>query len=122
MNPYQDYQKQAIETMTGGEMIVALYDGAIKNLNLALVHIDQRDINHSHQSLVKAQDIIRYLDCTLNDDMEMSANLHQLYDFFINELVQANMKKDKQRIEPLIPMIKELRDAFHQADKLTRMR
>lgn len=119
-NPYQKYQQQSVMTMTQGEMLKKLYDGVIKELSGAVVYIDQKDYVHTNMSLQKAQRILNHLKVTLNFKYEVSSNLSSLYDYFISQIVQANMKKDPKLLEEIIPMVAELRDAFVQADKNAR--
>ncbi|MGL5977946.1 MAG: flagellar export chaperone FliS [Erysipelotrichaceae bacterium] len=121
-NPYATYQQNSINTMTPGEMVVALYDGAIKQVNLAITHIEGRDAQAAHTSLIKAQEIILYLKQTLNFEVDMSNQLGALYDFYLEQLLQANMKKETKPLQDILPMLVEMKQTFAQADRLTRMK
>lgn len=120
-NPYSNYQQQSVMTMTGGEMLVKLYDEVIRQMNIAKRSIADKDIAATNLSLQKCQRIINYLDNTLDDRYSVSASLSSLYEFFIRQLVEANIKKDDALLDDIIPMIAELRDTFVQAEKLSRM-
>ena len=50
----------------------------------------------------------------------ISNNLEQLYVFFYNETVKANIHKDCATVKKIIPMVAELRDAFTQISQMTR--
>lgn len=119
-NPYQKYQQQSVMTMTQGEMLRKLYDGIIKEINGAILYINQKNYTDANNSLQKAQRILNHLRTTLNFKYEVSNNLSSLYDYFINQIVQANMKKDTALLDEVLQMVTELRDAFVQADKNTR--
>lgn len=120
-NPYDNYKQQSVMTMTRGEMLVKLYDEVIRQLNSACRSIQEKDIAATNQSLQKCQMILNYLDNTLDKKYEVSASLSSLYDFFIRQIVSANMRKEASLLVEILPMITELRDTFVQAEKLSRM-
>ncbi len=119
-NPYASYKTQSIATMTQGEMINALFEGLQKNLNFAMAHMDHQDYAKTHTCLMKSQDILQYFISTLNPAMPISQNLLAMYEFFINQIVDANVKKEKKFLEDILPMIDELKETFVQADRLSR--
>lgn len=121
-NPYASYQAQAIETMTAGEMINALYEALIKQINFAILHMEEQSIAGSHQALIKAQDIVAYLHQTLNMEIPVSQSIVPYYTFFQDQLILANLKKDKQTLEGILPLIVQLRDVFNLADRMSRTR
>lgn len=119
-NPYASYKTQSIATMTQGEMINALFEGLQKNLNFAMAHMGHQDYAKTHTCLMKSQDILQYFISTLNPAMPISQNLLAMYEFFINQIVDANVKKEKKFLEDILPMIDELKETFVQADRLSR--
>ncbi len=121
MNPYLKYKEQSVMTMTPGEMVVRLFEEAIKQLTMAHSAINNHKIETANSSLLKSQNIIRHLRSTLNMQYEISNNLAMLYDFFISQIIQSNIKKDTQPIDDIIPMLTELKDSFAQAEKLARI-
>ena len=60
-NPYQEYKKQAVLTMTQGEMVVKLYDECLKMLNAGIVYIQDKNIEMCNKSLKKAHEILNYM-------------------------------------------------------------
>lgn len=120
-NPYATtYKAQNVLTYTPGEMLTALYDGAILNLNKAMIAIDAKDIMGANNTLIKAQKIVRYLNATLDMNYPISKDLRKLYTYFDERISEANMRKEKAHIEEILPMIAELKESFTQADKLSR--
>lgn len=120
MNPYEQYKKQSVMTMTQGQMLTKLYEEIIKQLNGAIVYINEKNVVKSNEALQKSQKILNYLKATLDHKYKISDNLESLYDFFIQEIVHANIKKDIKPIQDVLPMIEELRDTFIEADRLAR--
>lgn len=119
-NPYNRYAQQSVMTMTHGEMLAKLYEGLIKNMNLAVKGIEENDITAANISLKKAQKIINYLLATLDRKYEVSNNLAALYDFFNYQLIMANVKKSTTPILEVVPMVEELRATFIECDRLAR--
>lgn len=120
VNPYQQYQRQSVMTMTQGEMLTKLYDEVIMQMGGAKICLKEKDLSGVNNALQKAQRILFYLKSTLDFKYEISGNLDALYDFFIERTVQANLKKDAAMLDEIIPMIEDLRDTFVQADRNAR--
>ena len=120
VNPYQQYQRQSVMTMTQGEMLTKLYDEVIKQMSGAKICLTEKDLSGVNNALQKAQRILFYLKSTLDFKYEISGNLDALYDFFIERIVQANLKKDAAMLDEIIPMIEVLRDTFVQGDRNAR--
>ena len=120
VNPYQQYQRQSVMTMTQGEMLTKLYDEVIKQMSGAKICLTEKDLSGVNNALQKAQRILFYLKSTLDFKYEISGNLDALYDFFIERTVQATLKKDAAMLDEIIPMIEDLRDTFVQADRNAR--
>ena len=115
-NPYNQYKQTQISTANQGKLIVMLYDGAIKFLNIALDNMSPRTYDVVNNNIIKAQDIITELLLSLNMDEggEISQNLFNLYMYFKKQLLEANMKKDPEIINQILKLLKELRDAWDQ--------
>lgn len=104
-------------TMTPSDMLIALYDGLLKELafaNEAFKTADYVAINHHLQ---KSQAILRHLQSSLDFQYDISNSLNSLYDYFLRVTIQANIKKSPEELEDIIQMIGELRDTYVQADK-----
>jgi len=120
-NLYKTYKQQSVMTMTSGDLLIALYDGLLKELSQAQNSFKHNNYTEINSSLKKAQLMLGHLKNTLNFDYEISNNLAALYDYFIEVIKKANLKKDPAGLEDVTQMIAELRDAFYQANKKTRM-
>lgn len=120
-NPYAKYATQSVMTMTKGEMLSKLYEALIKNLRLSVIGIEQNDVISTNTYLKKAQSIITYLVSTLDRKYPVSNNLMALYDFFNRQIIEANVKKDAQILNEIIPLVEELRATFIECDKRARM-
>lgn len=119
-NAYSAYKKQSLSTLTPMEIVVKLYDEADRQMNRSVAFIDNKNYEEANKALQKTQDIVNALRSVLDMSIEMSKNLDALYDYFNRQLLAANVKKDVTIINELIPMFKELRDAFSQVANMPR--
>jgi flagellar protein FliS len=107
-------------TASPGELTLMLYDGCLKNLKLAKIHIETKDFLKTNVVLQKAQNIICELMRSLDMNYPVSKQLMQLYDFLMDALVWANVKKDIGKINEAIDLVSELRDTWQQAILINR--
>lgn len=113
-------------TMTQGEMLTRLYEGAIKFLNLAIREFEKdkrtsENVISANKSLRRAQDIVKYLDETLNRKYDVSKNLARLYEFFDRQIMRSLIDGDSKPIREIVPLIDDLKETFIQADKMARV-
>jgi len=106
--------------MTQGEMLVTLYDEIIKRLKKGKILIEHQDYTNAETELNRVREIVAYLDSALDRKYEVSANLSQLYRFFDYQTVRVVAGRKTEIIDELIPLIEEMRDAFKQADVLSK--
>jgi len=120
-NAYSEYKKQSLSTLTPMEIVVKLYEEAEKQMNRAIIHIEEKNYAATNKELQKAQDIVNALRSVLDMSIPMSKDLDALYDFFNRQLIFANMKKDTKMIKELLPMFADLRDAFAQVAAMPKV-
>ncbi|HSV55510.1 MAG TPA: flagellar export chaperone FliS [Magnetospirillaceae bacterium] len=122
-NPLSAYRETRVKTASPGQLIVMLYDEAVKQCDIALdlfgkdVHRNPQLIEGVHRALSKVQDIITELTAALDFEAggEIAQNLFSLYLYFNRELLAADMDKDGSRIQALRGMLGELRSAWASA-------
>ncbi len=119
-NPWQSYRQVATKTAPPGQLVLMLYDGAIRFLNLAIAGFDLEDPLEFHQTinnnLIRAQDIINELNLSLNMDVggEFAQTLRGLYIYFDRLLQESNTQKDQAGILEVAQRLKTLRDAWSE--------
>lgn len=118
-SPIQQYKEQAIRSMTSGELLVLLYDEAIKNLNVALLLLEKNDEENYINCLKKSKDIFYYLSNICNPKYELSSDLIAMYQFINTELMSAEINKDRKYIDEILPIIKDMRETWNEANKIT---
>jgi flagellar protein FliS len=112
-NPYKRYRQTQVETAGPLELIIMLYDGAIRFCNQAKLAIEEKNLNQANQMLQRAQDIIDELNINLNMEAgEIAVNLRSLYQFISTKLVEANIKKDLTLLNQMIALLTDLRSSW----------
>lgn len=119
-NPYAKYKQQSVNTATPEELTLMLYDGCIKFINIAKIAIEEKDYQTAHKNILKAEDIITEFIVTLNMEYEVSKNLKELYVFYYNLLVEANLKKDISILEEVKVFVVDMRNTWKEAMILAR--
>ena len=119
-NAFSAYKKQSVTTLTPGEIVVRLYMEAERQLNRASYYIPLKNYEETNKALIKAQDVVNALRASLDMKIPISKNLDSLYEYFNREIVEANVKKDKAKVDALIPMLAELREAFAEINSMPK--
>ena len=115
------YRANAVGSAKPENLVVMLFDGAIRFLGAAIRafdHEDPLDFNLTiHTNITKTQAIIRELNNALDLDNggELGQNLTSLYNYFDQRLQEANIHKDRAIIEEILARISELRDAWNES-------
>ena len=116
-NRAEAYQRQGVLTASPAELIVMLYGGCIRQLKLGILAIEKKEYERANNAMQKAERIIGELASSLDMRFEMSENLMKLYEYMVEEIVSANREKDAARIEPVVSLLLELKDAWAQIAK-----
>lgn len=113
-NPYEQYQKNKILTATPAEVTLMLYEGAIKFCNIAIMAIEQNDMEKAHTNIRKTQRIIEEFRNTLDRKYPVSEDFDRIYVYVLRRLFDANIKKDKETLEEVNMHLRSLRDTWKE--------
>lgn len=108
---YDQYRQTSIQTAPPEQLIVMLYDGAIRSLEQAKLAIQSG--KDPGEAIAKAQDIFAELAASLNLSAgEIAGNLAQLYNFWIQRLFQAQIHREVTMVDEVNTMARDLREAW----------
>ncbi len=115
-NASNAYLQTQVTTTSQGDILVMLFDGAVKFMNRAKDLLAVRDMAGKGIALSRALDIINELDSTLNTEKggELAKNLHNLYTFCSNRLLMANLRADAAIVDEVLTVISGIRAAYAQ--------
>lgn len=116
-NAYAQYNNNKVLTASPAELTLLLYEGAIKFCNIAMMGIEEKNIQKAHNNIKKAQAIIEELQATLNHSYKVAEDFDNVYRYIYDLLVQANMHKDKEILERALTEIRGMRDTWKEVMK-----
>jgi flagellar protein FliS len=104
-----------VDAASPHKLIALLYDGAIKSVERAKLHIERGEIPQKCEAISRAtaildQGLAGALDMEAGG--ELSQNLRALYQYMTNRLVQANLKNDVAALDEVTKLLGELSSAW----------
>jgi flagellar protein FliS len=116
LNPYQQYRATKVETAGSVDLVVMLYQGAVRFIRLGIEAMERTDPKAAHANLVRAQDIIVELLGSLNREEggQIAVQLANLYDYCFRRLVTANVRKDPEPAREVVGILRDLGTAWQQ--------
>lgn len=117
-NPWKSYRQIATQTAPPGQLVLMLFDGAIRFLERGLAGFDIADPAEAnmtvHNNLQRAVDIIRELNVSLNLEQggEFAMTLRRLYDYFDRRIWESNVQKRPEGVREVVQHLTVLRDAW----------
>lgn len=112
------YREEHVSGLSQKELILMLYDGAIKFSSAARDAIEKKDFATSYISIVKARDIVTELLCILNVEQggDVAANLQRLYIYVIGRLTEANFTHEIPLLDNVLTVLGNLRSGWAELD------
>ena len=122
-NPYQKYKQTSVLSATKEQILLMLYEGAIKFTKLAIKATEEKRVADRGHNILRAFDIIMELNATLDHKVggELSLQLEQLYTFMMDQYTKANINADPEPLKANVKILENLYDGWKQAiDKLKK--
>lgn len=120
-NAYQAYNNSKILTASPAELTLMLYEGAIKFCNIAIMGIEENNIEKTHNNIIKVEKIIAEFQATLDEKYEVSKDFQNVYTYLQQRLQEANVKKDKEILEEVLGHLRTMRDTWKEVMRLNKL-
>ena len=111
---YAQYNNSKILTASPAELTLMLYEGAIKFCNIAIMAVEKKDVQKAHTNIVKVENIINYLQSTLDMKYPVAQDFDRIYVYLQQRLTQANMKKDPEILNEVCEHLRSVRDTWKE--------
>jgi flagellar protein FliS len=113
------YKRTSVETASREQILLMLYQAAIKNCKKAIEAIEQRNIPKKGEYIGKLQDIIVELSNSLDFNVggDVAKELESLYDYMMYATTQANIKIDKEPLDGVLRVLNTLYEGWSEAVK-----
>lgn len=116
-NVYAQYNNNKVLTASPAELTLLLYEGAIKFCNIAMMGLEENNIQKTHDNIKKAQAIIEELQSTLNHSYKVAEDFDNVYHYIYSLLTDANIHKDKETLERALNEIRGMCDTWKEVMK-----
>lgn len=112
----QAYLQTQVTTTTQGDLLIMLFDGALKFLARAKESMAAKDYAQKGILISKALDILAELQGSLNSQKggDLAENLKKIYLLCSSKLLMANLKMDSNLVDEVVRILTGIRDAFSQ--------
>lgn len=120
-NPYAQYQNSRILTASPAELTLMLYEGAIKFGNMAVMGMQQKDIEKAHINLKKVQRIVAEFRATLDMKYPVAQDFDRIYIYLEQRMTEANLTKDPEIMEEVVRHLRSMRDTWKEVMRLNKI-
>jgi flagellar protein FliS len=120
---FNAYKKTSINTASKEQILLMLYQAAIKNCKKCIEYMEQKNLPKKGEHLAKFQDIIIELNNSLNLEVggNVAKELASLYDYMLHASTQANIKLDPEPLRSCLGVLTTLYDGWTQAIKSLKL-
>ncbi len=111
------YKKAQITTASRGQVLLLLYEAAIKYVKKATAAIQKKDIAAKGAAIIKAHDIINELMNSLDHNIggNIARDLERLYNFMTEQLIQANLENSADKLTAVQKLLETLHEGWKGA-------
>ena len=113
----QRYKAVKIQTASPAQIMIMLYDGAIRFSLVAKKKIEEKDYAAKGTYIGKVQAIVSELMSSLDFSIapELCSRLEQLYIYIIEQLTISNLELKTEPLDVVVELLKTLRDGWSEA-------
>lgn len=122
MNAYSQYQQNQILSASPEQILLMLYDGAIRFNRQAMRGLEEEHLGNFHHGIKKTMAIITEFSNSIDHAIggEIAENLDALYNFMIRELTYANLHKDMEKLRTVDTLLVDLRATWGEAVEINK--
>jgi flagellar secretion chaperone FliS len=117
MKGWKKYQDQMVLTSNAGQLTVMAYERCMLNLNIAKEKIEVCRYKEAGERIENTKAIIKELFLQINREAypELAEDLYKLYGWLLNELEHVGLKKETEKIGPMLVVLNDLAEGFRGA-------
>ena len=117
---YAAYANSRIMTASPAELTLMLYEGAIKFCNMAIISIEKNNMFDAHTNIRKVENIIREFVNTLDEKYPVAQDFKKVYEYILQRLFDANIKKDPEILQEVLKHLRTMRDTWKEVMQSAR--
>ena len=117
-NGYNVYKNNSVNYASKEQLLLMLVEGAVKFCKVARQAIVDKDVKKAHDALVRTQDIFSELMISLDTSVgDWAIQMFNVYAFIKDRLVEANLSKNIEIIDEILPLIEDINETWKEAYK-----
>lgn len=123
MNGYTNqYLANSVNSASPEQLMLMLYDGAIRFISLAVQAIENGLIDKRAYYINKTSAIVTEFAATLDhsQNAKLAEDLDALYGYMQNRMLQANLKNDSEPLLEVKKLLGDLRSTWGQAIEINK--
>ncbi len=115
-NPYQKYKNTSVLSASREQILLMLYEAAIKFTKLGLQAIENKNIAERGKNIMRAYDIVAELQVSLDHKVggDLPKQLDQLYTFILDQYAKGNISGDAEALKSSVKILENLYDGWKQ--------
>ena len=116
------YQQNQIKTASPEQILLMLYDGAIRFTRQAINGIESNDAQARRYGISKAMAIVVEFSNSLDREIggKIAEDLDALYDFMVRQMTEANLKNDVEKLQVVLTLLTGLRQTWSEAVEINK--
>ncbi len=120
-DPCSQYRNNQVFTSSPLELVVMLYDGALRFVRRAAAAMEGQKYDEVHFNVDRAQQIVTELTASLDlDQGELSKNLYSLYEYIHLRLTEADLGRKGEPLSEAEKILLSLRESWAGASRIAR--
>lgn len=118
INAANEYTRQAVLTASPVKLVVLMYEGALRFMEQARVHMRRNAVAACGQSINKAYGVVSELRLSLDAEAAgpagrpIAQGLERLYNYVLDELVNANVERSEARLDHAVAVMRTLKEGW----------
>lgn len=111
---YSAYRRSEVETISPRDLLVKIFEALERFVDEGQLAMRNRQFELANRRCQRIRDILFELQSTLNFEAggEIAQRLDALYRFMILEVTESNLRKDAERLQQLLRVVRPLADAW----------
>ncbi len=113
-NPYKKYQQTAIMSASKEQVLLMLYEGAIRFTKMAIQAAEEGNVPERGKNILRAYDIILEFQASLNHSVggDLPKQLDQLYVYLLEQYTKANVSGDINALKSCLKILDNLYEGW----------
>lgn len=115
-NPYQKYKQTSILSASKEQILLMLYEGAIRFTKMAITAAEQNNVPERGKYIMRAYDIILEFQASLDHSVagDLPRQLENLYAYMLEQYTKANLTGNIDSLKSCLQVLENLYQGWSQ--------